>query len=267
MKSVPQDIYSVVARFYDHVELYRKRRDISFFVEMARESGGPVLEIGCGTGRILIPTARAGIETVGLDISASMLAVCREKLARESKEVQERAWLVQADMRSFDLGQRFRLITTPFRPFQHLLNVADQRSCLASVREHLAEDGKLILDLFNPDVRRLAHLIDSPEPHREEEPEFTMPDGSRVTRRITVSSGGALNQILDLELNHDVTYPDGRTETLSQRFSTRYFFRFEVEHLLELSGFRIENVYADYDKSPLGSTYPGELIFIATRKK
>lgn len=87
----------VFAEFYDYVIPYRDRRDVGFFVAMARQAGGPVLELGCGTGRVLIPTARAGVEIVGLDVSAPMLAVCREKLSRKPEEVQARVRLVRAD--------------------------------------------------------------------------------------------------------------------------------------------------------------------------
>ncbi len=126
MDSIETDEYRVIAEFYDHVVPYRERRDVAFFVETAREAGGPVLEIGCGTGRVLIPTARAGIEIVGLDASAAMLALCRQKLAREAEDVQSRVTLVEGDMRRFDLeresgtGAKFALATIPFRPFQHL---------------------------------------------------------------------------------------------------------------------------------------------------
>ena len=111
--------YAVTADLYDHVVPYRDRPDVPFFVEAAQESGGPVLEVGCGTGRILIPTARARIEIVGLDLSFHMLDVCRKRLLKEPKDVQSRVQLVEADMRHFALGQAFRLVTTPFRPFQH----------------------------------------------------------------------------------------------------------------------------------------------------
>ena len=70
-----------------------------------------MLEVGCGTGRILIPTARAGIEIVGLDLSPHMLAVCRERLLKEPSEVQARVQLIEADMRQFSLGQVFKLVT------------------------------------------------------------------------------------------------------------------------------------------------------------
>ncbi len=93
--------YQFVAEYYDYVAPYRDREDVVFFVDAAIESGGPVLEVGSGTGRVLIPTARAGINIVGLDLSAHMLSVCRRNLQKEPIEVRERVELIQADMRQF----------------------------------------------------------------------------------------------------------------------------------------------------------------------
>jgi ubiquinone/menaquinone biosynthesis C-methylase UbiE len=257
------DIYSVVSEFYDYVVPYRNRHDVDFFVEMARESGSPVLEVGCGSGRILVPTANIGIEIVGLDLSSSMLSLCREKLSRESEEVRGRVQLVQGDMRDFDIGREFRLVTTPFRPFQHLIAVEDQLACLNSIHKHLVEGGTFILDIFNPHLKWLAdeEYINK----TEDEPEFTMPDGRKVVRRGRILTRDTVNQRQEVELAHCVTYPDGYEETLTQRFWMRYFFRFEVEHLLARAGFEVENIYSDYDKSSLGEKEPGELIFVARK--
>src|SRR3954466_4678007 len=110
-----------VADLYDHVTSYRERPDVDFFVDEAKRSGGPVLEIGCGTGRVLIPTAQAGIEILGLDASPLMLSVCQKKLSGEPERVQSKVLgLVEADMRAFELEREFSLATIPFRPFQHL---------------------------------------------------------------------------------------------------------------------------------------------------
>src|SRR5205823_9426190 len=93
------DEYGFIADLYDFVRPYRDRQDVAFFVDAAKEAGGPVLEVGCGTGRILIPTARAGVDIVGLDLSSRMLGVCRERLEAENRAVQSRVQLAQADMR------------------------------------------------------------------------------------------------------------------------------------------------------------------------
>jgi SAM-dependent methyltransferase len=256
------DEYEAIAEFYDHVVPYRDRQDVSFFVGAARESGGQVLEIGCGTGRILIPTARAGVAIVGLDLSPAMLTVCRERVAAEPADVRSRIDLVQGDMRDFHLGSRFSLVTVPFRPFQHLLTVDDQLACLASIRRHLQVGGRLILDLFNPSLDLILR------PTLDEvgdEPEFALPDGRRVLRRLRIASCDRFAQVNQVDLIYYIDHPDGRSERLVHSFPLRYLFRFEAEHLLARSGFEVEHLYADYDKTPYGSLYPGELIFVARR--
>jgi SAM-dependent methyltransferase len=248
-----------VAELYDH--LYRQREDVSFWREAAEASGGPVLEIGCGTGRVLIPIARAGIEITGLDLSEHMLRVCGERLAQEPDEVQARAHLVQADMRDFDLGQCYRLVTTPYRPFQHLETVQDQLSCLRCVRRHLAPGGRLILDLFNPSVGFLASEVTGEE--TGDEAELVLPDGQRVRRGSRIVSKDLHRQVFRAEQIFYVTHLDGRQERLVHAYAMRYLFRYEAEHLLARCGFALEHVYAGFDRRPYGSEYPGELIVVA----
>jgi SAM-dependent methyltransferase len=257
------DEYGAIAALYDHVTVYRDRADVAFFVDAASDAGGPVLELGCGSGRVLIPTARAGVDIVGLDASAQMLGVCAARLREEPAAVQQRATLVHGDMRAFDLHRTFALITIPFRPFQHLLTTEEQLACLASVRRHLADSGRLIFDLFNPSLDALASM-----PLNEEignEPEFTTPDGKRVVRCFKIVKADRFAQVNDIELVYYVTHPDGTKERLVHAFGMRYLFRFEAEHLLARAGFAIEHLYAGYDRSEYGSTYPGELVFVARK--
>jgi len=257
------DDYSPIAEFYDHVVPYAERGDIAFYVEEARRSGGPVLEVGCGSGRVLIPTARAGIEITGLDASAAMLAQCREHLEQEAADVRSRVTLVEGDMRDFDLDRRFALTTIPFRPFQHLLTVEDQLACLRCIHGHLVDGGRLVLDLFNPS---LDMLVNRPigEEIAEGDP-FTMPDGRLVNRSFRIAAADRFAQVNQVELIYDVTHPDGRTERRVHAFPMRYLFRYEAEHLLARAGFTVEHLYADHLRSPYGSTYPGDLVFIARR--
>jgi SAM-dependent methyltransferase len=255
--------YATTAEFYDSVVPYQTRQDVAFYLEAAQTSGGPVLEIGCGTGRVLIPIARAGIDINGIDLSAYMLDICQRRLMQEPIEVQVRAQIDQADMRDFDLGQTFKLITIPFRPFQHLIEVEDQLACLRCVRHHLADGGRFILDLFNPSLPSLTRDLTDEE--QGDEPEFIMPDGRRVVRRNRIVARDVFRQFNDVELIYYVTHPDGRTERSVHAFPLRYLFRYETEHLLARCGFEVEALYADYDKSPYGSIYPGELIFVARK--
>jgi len=257
------DEYADAAEFYDYVVPYATRGDVEFFVDEALSADGPVLELGCGTGRVLIPIARAGVTIVGLDGSPAMLAQCRAKLGAEPARVQSRVELHTGDMRAFALGEKFALVTIPFRPFQHLLTVEDQLACLASIHRHLADGGRLILDLFNPS---LEYLVNRPlGVEMPEGPPFTMPDGRRVTRSFKIFEADRSAQVNGIELIYDVTRLDGRTERRSHTFHMRYFFRYEAEHLLARSGFVVDQLYAGYDRSAYGSTYPGELIFIARK--
>jgi SAM-dependent methyltransferase len=255
---------ALVAEFYDHVVPYRDRADVAFFVEEATRSAGPVLELGCGSGRVLLPTARAGIDIVGLDGSPAMLARCRHHLAAESPAVQTHVLaLIQGDMRRFDLGRRFPLVTMPFRPFLHLLTVDDQLACLTAVHGHLEEQGRLILDVFNPSFETWAN---DTYPHDlPEEPPFTLSDGRVVVRHVRMVGRNPFTQVMDAELVYDVAMADGNHRQLVHRFGIRSLFRYEAEHLLARSGFEIEHLYAAYDRRPFGSKYPGELIFVAKR--
>ena len=255
--------YAFIAEYYDHVIPYRNRADISFYVEAAKEVGGSVLELGCGTGRVLIPVARSGVDIVGIDLSPHMLTICRERLQQEPEKVRERAQIVQADMRDFSLDRSFALATTPFRPFQHLITVEDQVSCLESVNRHLVAGGLLILDIFNPSLESLTR--DNLGEEFAEEPGFEMPDGRRVIRRHKVVERDLFNQVNHVELIYYVTHPDGREERLVHEFPMRYLFRYEAQHLLERCGFELLDIYADFEKNPYGSKYPGELILVAKK--
>jgi len=256
--------YAFIADLYDYVTPYRERPDVAFYVEAAVESGGPVLEVGCGTGRVLIPTARAGIDIVGLDLSQSMLEVCRASLSHEPAEVQVRARLVSGDMRAFELGQAFRLATIPFRPFQHLTTVEDQLACLACIRRHLVEGGRLILDLFNPWLQALTS--DNVGEELGDEPEFSTPDGRRVVRRHRIVRRDLFNQINDSELIYYVTHPDGQKERLVHAFPMRYLHRYEMEHLLSLCGLKVVEFFGNFDKATFNDNSP-EMIFVAEKMK
>jgi SAM-dependent methyltransferase len=256
--------YDLSARLYDHVIPYRDRQeDVRFYLEHARTAGPRVLELGCGTGRVLLPVARAGVAITGVELSGSMLAICRDKLAAEPAEVQSRVRLVEADMRRVDLGETYSLAMIPFRPFQHLLTVDDQLACLRSIHRHLRPGGALVFDLFNPSLQMLVD-----ETHTSEwgdEPEFTTPAGERVLRRARVARRDWLHQIQDLEMIYYVTSPDGSTRRDVESFRLRHLFRYEVEHLLVRAGFENVRVYSDFGGTPFGTKYPGELVIVASR--
>jgi SAM-dependent methyltransferase len=128
-------------------------------VDLARKSGGPVLEIACGTGRVLLPIAREGIEIEGVDNSESMLRIVRRNLAREPREVRERVTIHKGDMRDFRLEKKFRLVTIPFRPLQHMYTVQDQVAALTTAAFHVAEGGSVAFDVFFPNFEGIPANI------------------------------------------------------------------------------------------------------------
>ena len=263
MSARSTDDYAPSAEFYDHIPYYRDRSDIGFYIEEALHAKGPVLEVASGSGRVLIPTARAGVTIVGLDASAEMLARCRSSLQMETEDVRARATLVQHDMRDFDLGRTFPLITLPFRAFQHLLTVEDQIACLASVHRHVAHDGRFIVDLFNPSLEMLVNKEVGVE--FVADPAFPLPDGRIVERRARIIRHDRFTQVSHNEFIYCITDPGGGTRRIVHPFSLRNTFKFEMEHLLHRVGFAVEQVYGDFDRSPYGSTYPGELIFVSRK--
>jgi len=252
----------VLAEYYDHVPLYANRADVGFYVDAAREAKGKILELGCGTGRILIPTAVAGSNAVGLDFSEAMLAKCREKLKRQPAELRQRVRLVQGNMADFELDEKFRLVTIPFRGFQHLLRVEEQLSCLRAAQRHLESGGRLVFDMFHV----LPEAMHDPEWTREREdtPEMQLPDGRRFRRTHRVTAFHRAEQYNEVEFAIYVTHPDGRTERLTDTFPFRYFFRYEVEHLLARTGFRLASLYGNFDRSAFANDSP-EMIFVAEK--
>jgi SAM-dependent methyltransferase len=246
-----------LAEIYDAV--YADRDDAALWATLAPDDGA-TLELACGTGRVLLPLARAGHQIVGLDLSPAMLARCRAKVAGEPPAVQERVRLVQADMTAFDLGRRFSLVTSPFRGFQHLTAVADQLACLGRCHAHLAAGGRLVLDLFNPDPALLYAEGDSDGEETAETVAWTA--GRTIRWWGHVTGYHRARQFNQCEMVYEITEPGGATRRVSERFPMRYLFRYELEHLLARAGFAVEALYGDYDRSPYDDDSP-ELIVVA----
>jgi len=240
--------------FYDFIPAYVSRTDVAFYVGEAARIGAnaSVLEVGCGTGRISIPLARAGHEVVGLDYSAAMLARCRDKLASESQAVSERVTLFEGDARDFQVrtpesGVGFDLAIAPFRVVQHLLASSDQLRCLATIRRHLAPGGRLVFDVFNPNF---TLLVRDRTAEVEDTPELALPDGRFLRRTSRIGKVRFLDQVMEIELNYYVRTGQS-VERIVQAFDIRWYTKPELEHLLARSGFEGEENYGDFDRSDL----------------
>ncbi|HOX46739.1 MAG TPA: class I SAM-dependent methyltransferase [Myxococcota bacterium] len=132
------------------------RADVAWYTARAAVLGGPALELGCGTGRVLCALAGAGLEVDGLDNAPAMLARARERVARLPPPLAARVGLVQADMAAFSLPRRYHLVLAPLNGLMHLLDDASLAACLARVAEHLAPGGRFLFDLSVPRPDLLA---------------------------------------------------------------------------------------------------------------
>jgi SAM-dependent methyltransferase len=232
--------FDIYARFYD-LDLGGFDADLLMVQQFAARCGSPVLELACGTGRVLLPLARQGFQVTGVDISPAMLEVARHKVDAEG--LADRITLVEGDMGDFAVDGRFNLAFVAVNSFMHLLTTDDQLSALACIRRHLNPGGLLLLDLFNPD---LGSLLDArSQVHMDK----TMTDpgtGHRLVRfhTRTVDLG---QQTLHVTYIVDELDGEGQVRRTLFPFSMRYLFRYELELLLRHAGFTVEAVYGSYD--------------------
>ncbi len=242
----------LVARTYDNV--YAVLRDPSgdagFYRSMAEETGGPMLELGCGTGRVLLESAAAGLECVGLDASEEMLNVLREK--KPPKNVT----LVHSGIEDFDLGSgRFRLITAPFRTMQHLLDPESQLAALENIHRHLMPDGVFSFDVFDPNLAAIAV---------EEEPEIldtTFEYKGHEMRRFASVVRDLSTQVMTVTFRFEGEKPDLVGSTQVQM---RWYYRYEIEHLLARAGFTDVVYFRDFVRTPWSSG--NEIVVVARRQ-
>ena len=255
------DDYAVMASYYDAGYATKEDLDdVQFWVDEAKAADGDVLEIGCGTGRVLMPTAAEGIAIDGVDASPAMLRVLRIKLAEEP-ELKEKVRLFAGDMRGFALGKRYALVTMPFRPMQHLYAIDDQLAALVTAKRHLADEGQLIFDVFDPKLDRLVGGVGD----EVEDLRFPDPDGgnSEVVRSFAKHGVDVHAQIFWGEMIYR-HLRDGEV-VLERRepFQMGWYTYAQCRLLLRLAGLTVIAEYGDFDRRAIGEG--GNMIFVAGR--
>ena len=196
-----------------------------------------------------------------------MVAQARGHAARLPQEVRQRVTIVEADMRSLpeDLGGPFRLISLPYRTFQHLLTIHDQMSALQAFRQRLATGGRLVLNQFDP-TADMVRVLNEPEPSQNVDElsvdmEFAEP-GSQRTVRARYRRGYALEaQIIRQEFFYEILDGGRVVDVERGELLLRYTYRYEMEHLLAVAGFRVVSLAGDFDGAPY-SGY-GEQVWVA----
>jgi SAM-dependent methyltransferase len=258
-KSLHPEIYDALA--FQTVDASGAAHDVEFFRRLAAETGGPILEIGCGTGRVTMPLAADGHEIVGIDLSAPMLAIAEAHRAALPAETAARITYQRADLATLDLGREFALVIAPSRVFQFMLTTAAQREALRALRSHLRPDGRLVLDLFDP-------MLDYVIPGRggmRTGGEVVHPDtGNRVTWTVTGRWPDPGNQLIVEEWTFAELDADGRTlRTDVERLTLRWSLRAEMRLLFELEGFDVVADYGDFQGGP--PVYGHEQVWVLAR--
>lgn len=240
-------------RFYD---LFGAKDDAPFYIELAHRHGDRALELGVGTARLAIQLARAGIETWGIDNSSHMLNAAQANLQKEPKEVRSRVHLELADVRDFDLGERFGLVYFPSMSFDHILDREGQLRALESIKRHVAPDGVYVFELAHvSEVKADSHWYVQREP---------LDEGQEVTRtgfhRIDPAK-----RLLTVNMWYEV-YEDGRMLERFYEGGEVYIHSVDgIKELLDEAGFGIEEWYGGHDRSEF--TPESEMMVIVARPR
>ncbi len=264
------DTYAIFTQLYDSVH-EGVIEDITFYLEEARR-GGLVLEVGCGTGRVLIPVAEAGIPVVGIDISIAMLGICQRKIAELPVEVRGRIRLAEADMRDFSFSERFGLIYLPNQTFLSLLTAEDQIRALSNFRAHLRDGGRLAMDFFDPNIRVIGEDLGllrgttrTGRVGKSTGDELTRIDNDNKVVHWFKSAWEPKSQIVNHTVIIDELNPGGTV--IGRHYMhhvLRWIYRYEFEHLLSRCGFELEGLYSTPDRNP--QTQMGQQLFWLARK-
>jgi SAM-dependent methyltransferase len=257
--SLATEIYDVMALAL--VEGGPMVGDVDFYRRLARETGGPILEVGCGTGRVATALAADGHEVVGVDLSGPMLRVAERRRASLARDVAGRLSFGEADMMTLDLGRDFALVITPSRVFQFALTSEAQRQALGALRSHLRPDGRLVLDLFDPLLDRVVPSDDAPARGGE----LVHPtSGNRVTWEVTARYPDPARQLIVEDWTYREIDPAGevlRTEV--ERLTLRWSTRSEMRLLFELADLEVVGDYGDFQGGP--PAYGREQVWVLRR--
>jgi SAM-dependent methyltransferase len=254
------DTYHVIAKYYDGAYAAKQDLvDLPFYLELAEQSRGPILEIACGTGRVLLPIARKGLEICGVDNSRPMLDVLRQNLAVEPQEVRNRITVREGDMRSFRLNQKFPLVMIPFRPMQHMFTVEDQVAALTSAAAHLTDTGTLAFDVFYPKFDMIWTKVGEEIPEMQWSPES---DPTKVIHRFFRKDAiDKINQIFSFTFIFRTFQGDTLVLEETEAFRLCYYTYPHLRALFLLSGLEPVAEYGSFAKTPLDNSAE-QMIFL-----
>jgi SAM-dependent methyltransferase len=262
-----EDYRQVSAKYYD--EAYATKEDLEdlkFYVDMAKASakanGRPVLELACGTGRILLPIARQGISIHGIDSSLPMLNVLQDKLRQELKDVQELVSVSHGDIRDFRSNREYPLVIIPFRPLQHMYTVEDQLAALQTAAFHLENGGNLVFDVFYPRFESLNSKVGEELLELEWTPNS---DRSKVIRRyFRKESLDKINQNFTATFIFRTYQGERLVQEEIESLRMSYYTYPHLRALFLLAGLEIAEEYGSFARTPLDNQAE-QMIFVLKR--
>jgi len=241
--SSSDDPFASVAPFYD-LDLEGYEDDVTLYRELATRADGPVLELGCGTGRVALALAAEGIEVVGVDISEAMLVIAR------ARSVSPAPTWVEADLRTYDAGQEFGLVIVALGGLQHMTELDDLVAAFESIARHLSDDGLAVVDVeaplpddFTPGPQPLIEHW-TREWHAEADGPATL-----VSKLVSVESYPA-DSTRAVTWHFDVQGVDGTLRRTTAQFDLRTITLGELELAGRLAGLELSSAWGDYEMTP-----------------
>ena len=257
------DYRQVSAKYYDEAYATKEDlQDLEFYVDLAKANGGSVLELACGTGRILLPIARQGISIHGVDNSLPMLDVLQDKLRQELKDVRELVSTSHGDIRSFRSNREYPLVIIPFRPLQHMYTVEDQVAALQTAAFHLEAGGTLVFDVFYPRFDSLRSKVGEEFLELEWTPKS---DRSKVIRRyLRKESVDKINQNFTATFIFRTYQGEKLVQEETESLRMSYYTYPHLRALFLLTGLEIVEEYGSFGRTPLDNEAQ-QMIFVLKR--
>lgn len=250
------DLYAPIARYYA-LEQGEQNEDLPFFRELAQRTGGPVLDLGAGAGRVAADLAAAGLAVTALEASPVMLALAGEQLP---KHLADRVTLVGGDMLNFRLAERFPLAVCAAGTFAHITDEADQLRALRTIKRHLTPGGVLAVVLQNP----YQLVVDPPSGEVVLQWRGADPATGAAVAKYVTNEADLAPQLLEVGVAYDVLAADGQLRRYSTEFTLRWTYQRELELLLLRAGFEAAEWYGDYDRSAYASDSPLLIVLAQT---
>jgi ubiquinone/menaquinone biosynthesis C-methylase UbiE len=250
---------------YDLVTAPSLQGDVEWYRDLAKRVGGPVLELGAGTGRVTLAIAGAGVPIHALDSDERMLERLRSKLAAAPADVQARTTIVPGDMRTFELAERFTLIICPFRAFLHNVTEDDRLACVARVRHHLRPSGRFAFNVFHPSLTFMAQHAGALAGVWRWSGLHTLADDGWIVQS-EANQYDTVAQVVHSLHRYEVFNAAGTLERTSMlRLQLAYLYPADIRRLLESAGFTEVTINGGFDGREF--THDGQELVVEARRQ